>query len=474
MKPFNNKRRVWFVSIALAFVTLLLLTTPALALDTTPTDDNEEGGAVTVAVKKSGTVEGPHPEDLFRSGDSIGTERWILSRLMVHEGSFTGKLDVQLLSSGNVELYLRTEHSPKWYTVDLHVIRIPKLGGINWLYTDSTRNGSLSEIGELHFIADAGYSGTLNRSVYGGNQSANYSDDSNQSVSGAGVRSAHPSNATEGWKKIRPDLNATLLDSRHNRSMELNLNLVLKGGLGEFPVTLSKGDGEQIDLVFDTVRNTPSEPVINYSPSEPVKGDTIFLHGLNSSDPDGEVERYFWSVNGENMSGSRINLSEIDAGIHNLSLTVEDDRGSRESVTTRIQVDNPAEIRVLNTTVSRVSQPPYKNVTIKVAVRNVGDVTGNYTIKLEERGREKDVARGVLDPGETKIVVFDYIFLDTGLTQINLKVGVGSTTSKLTDRVRKFFNLSKKDGKKKVDEKDTGQRNQTSEPQNETRNESSS
>ena len=57
-------------------------------------------------------------------------------------------------------------------------------------------------------------------------------------------------------------------------------------------------------------------------------GDIVYFQGSNSSDKDGSIESYKWIYNGEVLSTlSSFSKSDFSVGIHNITLTVIDDKG---------------------------------------------------------------------------------------------------------------------------------------------------
>jgi uncharacterized repeat protein (TIGR01451 family)/CSLREA domain-containing protein len=72
-------------------------------------------------------------------------------------------------------------------------------------------------------------------------------------------------------------------------------------------------------------------------------GDTITLDGSGSSDTDGTITTYAWTINGNNYSGvsPSVNLSAYAAGPYTVSLTVTDDDGATDSDTSSLTVIQP-------------------------------------------------------------------------------------------------------------------------------------
>ena len=96
-------------------------------------------------------------------------------------------------------------------------------------------------------------------------------------------------------------------------------------------VTLS--DGMSTTSEFSSaevvVGNIPPVAVIT-TPDEPKAGLPIVLDGSNSSDSDGRITAYFWTVDDQSTTGS-VSSIILPAGTHEVNLTVLDDVGGRHS-----------------------------------------------------------------------------------------------------------------------------------------------
>lgn len=80
---------------------------------------------------------------------------------------------------------------------------------------------------------------------------------------------------------------------------------------------------------------------ISMNPSSPRPGEEVTLSGANSSDTDGEVVRYVWSVDGETVADSTEPAYETtfeSAGEYEVGLVVEDDDGAQDPTGTAIEV----------------------------------------------------------------------------------------------------------------------------------------
>ena len=126
---------------------------------------------------------------------------------------------------------------------------------------------------------------------------------------------------------------------------------------GTYPVSLTvTDDGGSTDrLTLDvTVGAAPAPggsssgsfqpPVAEfaYMPAHPVVGDPVLFNGTFSSDFDGDIVAYAWDFNGDgttDASGAMVERTFTTPGLYQVSLTVTDDGGNRDTVTYPITID---------------------------------------------------------------------------------------------------------------------------------------
>jgi PKD repeat protein len=106
---------------------------------------------------------------------------------------------------------------------------------------------------------------------------------------------------------------------------------------GTYNVTLTVTDNEGItgnDTCVVTVLDIPNSPPIAMAGDDKTvyAGDIILFDGTNSSDPDGDVLSYFWDF-GFNHTYDRSSILYIfhNAGLYNISLTVNDNHGNSDT-----------------------------------------------------------------------------------------------------------------------------------------------
>jgi len=88
---------------------------------------------------------------------------------------------------------------------------------------------------------------------------------------------------------------------------------------------------------------TNQPPVANFIVT-PVQGETpltVTLDASLSSDPDGSIVSYQWSVNGQTLSGKTVSVTLDKAGDYLIALTVTDDKGATGTKTDKITVNQP-------------------------------------------------------------------------------------------------------------------------------------
>lgn len=113
--------------------------------------------------------------------------------------------------------------------------------------------------------------------------------------------------------------------------------------VGTFTVTLTATDihgASASDELVLTVLNGP--PVANAGPDQTANYiQTVTLDGTGSSDPDGSVLTYVWSVDGTQIAtGANATIGPFAIGTYTITLTVTDDKGASGSDTMILTVKN--------------------------------------------------------------------------------------------------------------------------------------
>jgi chitodextrinase len=116
-------------------------------------------------------------------------------------------------------------------------------------------------------------------------------------------------------------------------------------GDAEFGVLVNSYDGAgDYELVFEEVGGGGEAPNegptarIDVSPAEPVAGEAITFDGTGSSDPDGTIASYEWTLDGEVVSTEPSDTFTLDAGEYTAELTVTDDEGASDSTAATLTV----------------------------------------------------------------------------------------------------------------------------------------
>jgi PKD repeat protein len=129
---------------------------------------------------------------------------------------------------------------------------------------------------------------------------------------------------------------------------------------GTYDVTLTVTDeyGASTTATREvSVSNRAPTARINYYPLAPQTGETVTLSGARSSDPDGEITRYKWTVTDAegnrdsfNTSSERVTATLSNGGTYTVALTVVDNDGSMDEATQAIEVNGPPNVEVTEAT----------------------------------------------------------------------------------------------------------------------------
>jgi PGF-pre-PGF domain-containing protein/PGF-CTERM protein len=102
--------------------------------------------------------------------------------------------------------------------------------------------------------------------------------------------------------------------------------------------------------VFAVSAVTPPEAALSLSPTTAQVGEDITLSGVDSTDEDGEIVSYEYSVNGQTFSGETVTVSLDDPGDYTVELTVTDDSGETDTVTEALTVTQAGTATMTQTT----------------------------------------------------------------------------------------------------------------------------
>ena len=91
--------------------------------------------------------------------------------------------------------------------------------------------------------------------------------------------------------------------------------------------------------VFAVSAVTPPTGEITLNPETVTAGEAVSLSGAQSTDPDGEIEAYEWSVDGETLTGETVTTSLDAPGEYTVELVVTDDAGETDTVTATLVVE---------------------------------------------------------------------------------------------------------------------------------------
>lgn len=113
--------------------------------------------------------------------------------------------------------------------------------------------------------------------------------------------------------------------------------------VGEYNLTvrvMTAADRTDTDsYVLQVADNQPPEPAIALDPAAPRAGETVGLSGGESTDSDGEVVQYEWSVGDESLTGETVETAIEEPGTYEVTLTVTDDDGASTTVGEAVEVE---------------------------------------------------------------------------------------------------------------------------------------
>ena len=150
---------------------------------------------------------------------------------------------------------------------------------------------------------------------------------------------------------------------------------------------------------------------------------TVYFDGAGSSDPDGVIVSYIWSL-GDNASASGVNVSHVYAseGVYNVTLTVTDDDGATASDTNVITIvaPTPEEIEAL---LPEEAAENLANISPETAVKILAEVNVSAAADIFE---EMNITL-VVDIVEAAV----YLNKTDGISEILLEMEVESSAAVL-------------------------------------------
>jgi PGF-pre-PGF domain-containing protein len=91
--------------------------------------------------------------------------------------------------------------------------------------------------------------------------------------------------------------------------------------------------------VFAVSAVEPPEASLSLDPTAVQVGEEITLSGTDSTDADGEIVSYEWSVGGQTLSGETVTTSFDEPGEYTVELVVTDDTGETDTITQTFVVE---------------------------------------------------------------------------------------------------------------------------------------
>jgi len=110
----------------------------------------------------------------------------------------------------------------------------------------------------------------------------------------------------------------------------------------EVGLTVTDDDGATDTTSTTVAVNAPPTVALAIEPAEPTVGEAVTLDAAESSDPDGSIESYEWTVDGDPAGeGETISYTFDAAGDHEIGLTVTDDAGATARASETVRVNAP-------------------------------------------------------------------------------------------------------------------------------------
>lgn len=139
---------------------------------------------------------------------------------------------------------------------------------------------------------------------------------------------------------LKEDVEALLDKHYDNREVlqAINHNGVIRVG----EVVRSDGEEDAFTIVLpapETDQNSAPTAAITTAPSSPGLGETVSFDGSGSSDPDGTVESYEWTIDGGTFSGQVVEQSYDSPGDKSAQLVVTDDDGATDAAQSTVTVE---------------------------------------------------------------------------------------------------------------------------------------
>ncbi len=107
----------------------------------------------------------------------------------------------------------------------------------------------------------------------------------------------------------------------------------------ELIVTNDKGETDSKKKIIEVLPQN-RKPIADFT-AEPMSGEApleVSFDASNSSDPDGSISSYEWSLGGTKKTGKNISHTFSEVGHHSVSLTIEDEEGADDSKSKTISV----------------------------------------------------------------------------------------------------------------------------------------
>jgi PGF-CTERM protein len=138
------------------------------------------------------------------------------------------------------------------------------------------------------------------------------------------------------------DTESVALDGGESSTVQLDWETET-GDSGQYRANVSsETDSDSVEVLV----NEPPSAAFTRDPARPNVNEAVTFEA-DASDPDGTVESYEWTVDGESVSGAReFTYTFTASGDHDVTLTVTDDDGGSTTASRTIAVNAPPSVEI--------------------------------------------------------------------------------------------------------------------------------
>jgi PKD repeat protein len=185
------------------------------------------------------------------------------------------------------------------------------------------------------------------------------------------------------------------------------------------------------DVTVRTLNNSNPEAEFRVSPSQLVADPVanVSFNSTGSSDPDGEIDAYYWTFgDGSNETGRIVSHTYETPGQYRVNLIAVDDQGALDRTSQTLTVLYPGtNISVSGYEIAPTAPTVNENVTVSATLQNQGAENGTVTLPLKVDGSPIQSKEVSVSSAGTQTVQFTSTFATPG--RRNVTVGSQPNTS---------------------------------------------